>query len=408
MREINESRFTLPLVIVSGIPAGDSGTGRLVAHLQERIFELAGKRIKLVSRPERPALWQIQLWLRNKAYRNCMRELLRYILLLARFWYGLSCVWVNNNHKLILLHPQNLGYRLALQLLESRKHASLIYLLDSSFFCIASYNHLKGDNSSCLRCIEHGFDQVAKNECKPFPLLDWTALKFAPRLLELVGSGRVNVAAQSRRQAELAQRHFGLKDLPRVIGLWTQDWDELFSEWVNLSSNTVPTAYSWDVLFHGHCVDAKGASWTAKVAELSPEIRFMFPFSKPDWFAAPANCSFRPCTWESGLYDEIKKSRFVIVPSLWSAPIEGALVKSIVCANAVVVVDNRTSFCDELPEGVVLKLSADPMTGAEELKRACASNWSPNTDVRAQWINEFALKKINFVSDLIEAALVVQ
>ena len=393
------------IVVVSGIPVGYSGTGRFLAHLQERMEELTGKRIKLVSRPDPLNQGQINLWMQNKDYLPALREILTYKFKMGRFWLGIFSVWLRRNQKMILLHPQNLGYRLALRLIESRANPSLIYLLDSSFFCLVSYNHLKGENGSCLGCIEHGFDQIEKNGCKPFPQPYWTALEFAPRLQELVKAGRVKVAAQNARQAELAQRQFGLAALPRVVGLWTQDWDEVFSEKSWHSSVGTSTDYSWDVLFHGNCLDAKGANWTASVAAQCPELRFMFPFHKPDWFVDSINCKFVPCTWESGLRDEIRKSRFVIVPSLWSAPIEGALVKSIACAVAVAVVDNPTSFCDELPEGVVLKLSAHPSAGARELMRACENGWLPDTDIKARWLSEFAKSKDSFVPDLLEIAL---
>ena len=391
------------LVVVSGIPAGDSGTGRFVAHLQERMNALVGRRIKLIARPERPATWQIRLWLRQRAYRQVVVEFVRYAWLLSRFLWGVSLVWMKRNQRLVLLHPQNLGYRLTLSLLETRTRPSLIYLLDSSFFCIASYNHLKGESGPCLRCLELDFNEVARNGCKPFPRLDWTALEFAPNLQRLVKSGRVNIAAQNQRQAKLAQMHFELPSLPRVIGLWTQDWDAVFAE-KSWRSDVPPMTYVWDVLFHGHCLDAKGASWIAGVATRCPELRFMFPFPKPAWFSAGENCIFVPCSWESGLREEIGKARLVVVPSLWSAPIEGALVKSIVWAAAVAVIGNPTSFCDELPEDVVLKLPADQVAGAERLRRACQA-WRPDVGARERWIEKFARMKDGFVPDLLSAAL---
>lgn len=405
MRNAIDPELASHLVVVSGIPAGDSGTGRFVAHLQVRMVELVGNRIKLITRPERPALWQIRLWLRNKAYKFAASEVIRYGFLLWCFWWGVSRLLLRRGRRLILLHPQNVGYRLALRLIESRKTPSLIYLLDSSFFCVMSYNHVQGENGSCLRCLELGFDQIAKNGCEPFPRPDPFATKFAPRLQDLVKAGRVKVAAQNLRQAELAQRHFGLLSCPPVIGLWTQDWDDVFSGKAGLSAYEAPAAYSWDVLFHGHCLDAKGASWTARVAAQCPELRFMFPFPKPDWFEAPANCSFVPCTWESGLLDQLGRSRFVIVPSLWSAPIEGALVKSIACARAVVVVNNPTSYCDELPDGLVLKLSATPDAAAAGLRNAVESDWRPDVDIKVHWLAGFAKNKLSFVPELLDAAL---
>lgn len=405
MRSAIDSELASNLVVISGIPAGDSGTGRFVAHLQARMAGIVGNRIRLISRPERPALWQIRLWLKNKAYKFAASEIIRYGFLLGRFWCGVSLVLLKPDRRLVLLHPQNVGYRLALRLLESRKAPSLIYLLDSSFFCLVSYNHLQGETGPCLRCLEFGYDQIAKNGCKPFPRPDPAATAFAPGLEELVKAGRVKVAAQNLRQAELAQRQFGLPSCPPVIGLWTQDWDEVFSGDAELTPDEAPAEYSWDVLFHGHCLDAKGASWTAKVAAQCPELRFMFPFPSPDWFEAPANCSFVPCTWESGLRDELGRSRFVAVPSLWSAPIEGALVKSIACARAVVVVNNPTSYCDELPDSLVLKLSATPEAASAELRHAVENDWHPDADIKVDWLAGFAKNKLSFVPGLLDAAL---
>ncbi|MHB8981048.1 hypothetical protein [Thiobacillus sp.] len=405
MRSTFDPKLASNLAVISGIPAGDSGTGRFVAHLEARMAELAGNRIKLITRPERPALWQIRLWLRNKAYKHTVHELVRYGFLLGKFWAGVTLVWLRHGQRLILLHPQNAGYRLALRLLESRKEPPLIYLLDSSFFCVVSYNHLQGENGSCLRCIDFGFGQMAENGCQPFPRPDPGAIGFAPRLRELVKAGRVKVAAQNLRQAELAQRHFGLTSLPPVVGLWTQDWDEIFSGKTAPMTNEVAPAYSWDVLFHGYCLDAKGASWTAKVAAQCPELRFMFPFARPDWFEAPANCSFVPCSWERGLREELGRSRFVAVPSLWSAPIEGALVKSIACARAVVVVNNPTSYCDELPDGLVLKLPWTPAAAAVELRHAIEGDWRPDAKVKSSWLAGFAKGEQGFVPNLLDAVL---
>lgn len=395
--------------VVSGIPADSSGgTGRLVAHLHEQVKGLAPDRIELIARPERLTRWQLVLWLREKAYWQVVAELLRYVVSLGRFWWGICRVFFEKNRRLILLHPQNLGYRLTLRLIESRSSPPLIYLLDSSFFCIASYNHLRGEHRPCLRCLEHGFDEVKNNSCLPFPRPDWSALAFAPRLLELVKAGRVNIAAQNMRQAELAQRHFGLPERPRVVGLWTQDWDDVFAELSIPSGGRVSQSqYSWDVLFHGHCLDAKGTSWVAEVALRCPELRFMFPSVKPDWFNAGDNCNFVPCSWESGLKDEIRRARFVVVPSLWSAPIEGALVKSIVYAEATLVVDNPTSFCDELPEGVVLKLSADPVAGAEDLRHALRADWRPDATSRTDWVRNFTKNKACFAPSLLRSASAV-
>jgi len=391
------------IVVVSGIPAGDSGTGRLISHLRERMGELVGDRLRLVARPERPARWQIQLWLRNRQYRYMTREVLRYAGRYAGFVWGLTLTRLKRDRQMILLHPQNLGYDLALRLLGSRRRTPLVYLLDSSFFCVSSYNHLAGGSGACLRCLELGYGQVAANGCRPFPRPDPRALRFAPALQALVKAGQVRVAVQNQRQAGLAQRHFELPELPPATGLWTQDWDGVLGAEAMPPVPSFPGGYAWDVVFHGHSLDAKGARWTAAVAALCPELRFMFPFPRADGFEATENCTFMPCSWESGLREEMEKSRFVVVPSLWSAPIEGSLVKSIVTAEAVVVVENATSFSDELPDGLCLKLPTDHDAAARALRAAYERGWRPDREVRLKWIADFSSLKQSFVPDLLAA-----
>lgn len=404
MRAECASQSAPSLVIVSGIPAGESGTGRFVAHLQACLTDLRNIRISVVSRPERPPRWRMQLWWHEKAIKELVRAGVSYGLYWAKFWVGVAVVRLRRRQRIVLLHPQNLGYKLALNLLESRISPSLLYLLDSSFFCLVSYNHLRGENKACLQCIDIGFKARDRNQCRPFPRADSAAVSFAPRLKELVSLGRVRPLAQNRLQAELAKRHFDLAQLPAIIGLWTSDWDDVFSGGGGPYSIDGAGALSWDVVFHGHCLDAKGASWTASLASQCPELRFMFPFARPAWFEAPPNCAFLPCSWESGLALQIRKSKFVAVPSLWSAPIEGALVKSIAYGSAVVVVENPTSFCNELPDGLVLKLPADCHEAAMVMREAIMTDWRPNEAVKAEWLREFARTKDRFVQRLLDAA----
>lgn len=320
---------------------------------------------------------------------------------LLNFWIQIVLLLIKKEKNLILLHPQNLGYSLSLRLLESREAPALIYLLDSSFFCAASYNYIPGENAPCVRCIDFGFDERLKNGCRTFPRNDSYVTQFGPRLKMLVNSGRVRIAAQNLRQAELAKRHFQLAVQPPAIGLWTRDWDGVFLPRFNRVGLLPSAEYTWDVLFHGHCLDAKGASWTLKLAQNCTGLRFLFPFTKPDWLEAPANCSFTSYSWEDGLVDQIRSSRYVAVPSLWSAPIEGALVKSIACARAVLVVDNKTSFSDELPDGLVLKLPCSPSDAALALINSIKNNWSPDSNARNRWLESFSDSRSAFVTNLL-------
>ena len=57
--------------------------------------------------------------------------------------------------------------------------------------------------------------------------------------------------------------------------------------------------------------------------------------------------------------EAVHEAALVCVPSLWSAPAEGALIKSRAVARAVAVVRNDTALASELPDELVLKLSPD-------------------------------------------------
>lgn len=386
-------------LIVSGIQPGDSGTGRFVAYLEEQINSHLDLNIILVGRPDRLALWQMQSLFQRKLFTKLCGSVVKYFAQLGKFWGHLFFYGVLQRRNLILLHPQNLGYSLSLFLLKYRANAGLLYLLDSSFFCISSYNHVEGENKACIRCIDFGFNEIKLNNCKPFPRLDSRAIKFTAELKALVQGGRVRIAAQNENQAKLAKKHFQLEHLPSVVGLWTKDWDSLYN--FGLRSKNLEQL-EWDVLFHAHPIDAKGVMWVIELAKNCKNVKFFFPFPRPNKLPILKNCTFLPCNWESGLRDQILKSRFVIVPSMWSAPIEGALIKSILVSRAVLVVENQTAFCDELPDNLVLKLSPSIEKAIPMLQNAVDMNWAPKDEVIKVWKSNFHVNRENCFSSLLK------
>ena len=73
-------------------------------------------------------------------------------------------------------------------------------------------------------------------------------------------------------------------------------------------------------------------------------------------------------TWESGLQDYVVNAKVVIHPSQWSAPIEGALIKSAKLNSNVATVS--TLFGYEAEANTIrnhIRLSPDPHRGALQL-----------------------------------------
>ena len=168
-------------------------------------------------------------------------------------------------------------------------------------------------------------------------------------------------------QQRLLQKNFGLDANVIVTGM-NSDFDVLthHEQSNHLRKKTV--------VFHANPLAAKGVDWTIELAKQLPDFEFIFPFDRNDLpeFLIPKNCSFASMSWETGLKELISESEYVICPSLWSAPIEGALIKSIVFGNKVLVVDEISAFQNDLKSIADLNLIRLPQSvsdSAEILQR---------------------------------------
>ena len=375
------------------MPPGDSGTGRLVSFLLSNLgSDKAEVKVSWIIKPDEtaPVRHAGDILINRQIQRFYT---LRYSLQLTSFWLKILFVLSRRNRRVLIIHPQSIGCDLTLRIMSTRAVPSYLYLLDSSYFCPVSYNHIKGENTPCLRCQGGSFSQVQAHDCKPFPRWGKDAYRYAPELSKLVAEGKVVLLAQTKTQAEQAKDHFRLDHLPDIVGLWASDWEDSFTYFYRKVNVVESGPYEWDVVFHANCLRAKGFLWMISVAKSCPLLRFMFPFTRPSWAETPSNCSFIPCTWDTGLKDHLVKSRFVAVPSIWSAPIESALIKSIAMARAVIVVKNQTGYMKELPENLILKLPPDPLEASHELVAAINKGWSPDYSTRKNWLDKFVAEQ---------------
>jgi len=305
----------------------------------------------------------------------------------------------------ILLHPQSIGGRWCLDLIRRRRQPTWIYLLDSSFFCIRSYNHLATEHDACVRCLGGAWSAAQAHDCRPYPAGHDCGLSFLEELRTLAATGRVRFMAQNPGQATLAERHFGpLWPVP-VVGMWTIDLAEAFDETLRPRPGR-PAAEPYDVVFHGGDHPAKGFGWALDVARRLPASRFLFPMawrSGAGWGERPANCDFVPMTWESGLEDAVGAATVTLVPSLWSAPVEGALVKSIVVGRAVAAPDVVSGFVADLPAGVVRLLDRSPAAAAAQLRESIAAGWRPEAAAFAAWKSRFEADNSALLATMLRA-----
>lgn len=380
------------MIILSGIAASRrDGTGRLLRELvRERDakrlnvrFVFLGNRVNILrSRLLRNPLafgWQV--------LRHHGRRLLRHMLMRQTA--------VIRTPRVLVIHPQEMGMRWLDNLISRRGRSGMVtelFVLDASFFCIRSYNHLDGEAGACLLCLRDGPAAAKRHHCRPFPISDPWATTFVCRLRDHARSGRVAFWTQTDGYRKLIEQFAGGPVSARVVGLWTDDFNDLEARFLDVP----PVA---DVVYHGSWHDAKGANWALSLATAMPERTFLFPCRKPAAVAAPANAVFRPLSWDSGLAEQVQATQLCLVPSLWTAPIEGALVKSIAHAPATAVVAVPFTFQEELPDGLVLRLPADVKHAAAVLRRN--ESWRPDPALRESWIRSFTVANGNILERLV-------
>jgi hypothetical protein len=383
------------MLILSGMKPDRTGVGRLMSCLVEEAAARPAGDVRIHCRPfwKRP----LDLLRRGRIFRS------------LGAWYGdrqwqrlLDEPSIRNAQPLVLIQPQTLGIAWCEKLLERRRLPTWLYLMDSSFFCVRSYNHIDGEHAACTRCIGGRWQWAAQLGCGPWPIADAATGRFLERLREWLMAGQVRCLVQNERQAELIQAHCSGRAVTQVVGLWTSDLDCGPAERQEISPHDRPT-----VVFHGASIAAKGAAWAIEVARHCPQIDFHFPFRPrqlPGVAAEPpANAKFAPLTWETGLAEQVAAATLVLVPSLWSATMEGALLKSIMTARAVAVVEEATAYSSELPAGLVLRLPGDPCQAAQQLAAAVARRWQPHAQLRANWVAKFQRENRHVLDRLIAA-----
>jgi hypothetical protein len=381
------------MLILSGMKPDGTGVGRLMTCLVAEAAARPAGDVRILCRPT----WKKPFDLLRRGRIGESLSAWRG----EREWQQLlSEPDVRNAEPLVLIQPQTLGVSWCEKLIASRRLPVWLYLMDSSFFCLKSYNHIEGEHSACTRCLGGRWQWAASLGCRPWPIADAATGRFVERLREWMIAGHVRCLVQNERQAELIQSHCGGRAVTRIVGLWTSDLDTNPSRPSVVSQNERPM-----VVFHGTSVAAKGATWAVEVARHSPQLTFLFPFKSRQLKLAsgelPPNLRFEPMTWETGLANEVAAAAIVLVPSLWSATMEGALLKSIVAARAVAVVDEPTAYSSELPVGLVLRLAGDPCQAAQQLTAAAASRWTPDVRLRADWISQLERANRNLLKRII-------
>ncbi len=349
--------------LISGIGPGSTGVGRLLNYL----IPLATKYGYTIIFPS--TRHSVKLLLQEKKYLEIFLEMTRRYFGKIMFFIKVKNI---KDAEVLYIHPNTIGYNLLFELIN-RNTINKIFIMDNSFFCIKAYNFI---NDECVICL----NDISKidNSCMPITqgLSKSKAIEDIEKFLKY--SADLDFFVQNRMQKLLIKKRFGETTKVSVIGMNTGEFDEKSFQG-NKDINKI--------VFHGSMEKAKGFEYALKLAEKLPQYKFIFPLENINNIKLN-NVEFKPCRWESGLKEEIESASLVLCTSIWSAPIEGALLKSIRHNGNVAVYTNQFGFANELPNDIVLKLSTDVNASVEKIKVFFDSKID-FTKKSNQWLDEF-------------------
>lgn len=369
-------------VLISGVAPGPSGVGRVIEFMIDN-----SKNIKFVHPPRARELSLIKSFKELNFYKFFLSvlELIRGHARNIAFKLKVNFL---SGSDIILLHPQTIGYR-NVERLISRNTVS-VYVMDNSFFCLKSYNYLTQNQKPCLLCLGGKFENAELNKCRSFPV-DYSYNEYGNFVQFLRFNYRkVNFLVQSDGQLELLKMQFGVDIRYTMVGLLTSDLFESPDEW--RFDDVTP----YDIVFHGDQSLAKGSHYVLQIATLLKDYSFLFPFSAPEGIDVPSNVTFSKMNWRTGLKDYILRSKLTFCPSIWSAPIEGSVMKTLKLGVPLALYDAPYGFCHEIPSDVVLKLSGDLEKDCLLLQQFLKND--TNYTIRDS-SKKFALKKLSEMSD---------
>lgn len=307
---------------------------------------------------------------------------------------------------IVILHPQKIGYDLVVDLIEFNN--VFWYVLDNGFFCIQSYNHRKGMMDCCLDCLgTTDFRAATKHSCSSFPekMQSSINIEFLKKIYQL--KEKIVFLAQNEQQKELLKEHFGAINC-FVVGLCVSDFSLDC-----LNGDQAEDGY--DIVYHGHASEAKGFLFALMIAKNMPGVSFLFPVNVKNRIVDFShlqkllpNVEFKDITWDTGLSDEVRRAKVVLVPSLWSAPIEGALIKSMVVNGMVASPKVRFSHVSEINSDTLLFLDAHCLNSSISCLNEVLRNSKKRNEFRERafdWVRGFAARTGSMMEDIKETVV---
>jgi len=280
------------------------------------------------------------IWILNRFLIIFFKNLYKFYLTLLLKFFSVN--------KLVIFHAQTISYKLSALLLLNSKDIEF-YILDTNFFCKKSYNEYLG--KPCFRCFEF-FNPF--QDCNHHPYysndIDYKkfidAIKYSEKKITFIvqtkGYEKLLINKYPLAKVKiLKMKHDGL-----IYNNQKQNW--------NIKNDKILN----DFFFHAHLTNPKGLKYFLELSKKMSDKKFILPGYK-EFSELTNNVVIKKISWGEVFIEELKKSKIILCPSVWTYPVESALIKSMLLKKAVAIIDIQNSFSKEIPNDCVIKLKGE-------------------------------------------------
>ena len=400
--------------IICGIPPDNTGVGRVMKYIvknNKKEFNVIFP--KKIFYPKNG----LRILIKRKHYFKFIKFYFksRYSRIINKTIFNIKLNYLKSKN-IIIIHPQTIGFKNVIKLIE--KNNIFIYIMDCSFFCVKSYNHIENSFEPCFLCLGGNYEFAKKYNCKPFPI-EYKLNENIIFLKKIKGlSNSINFIAQNPSHSNLIKKHFGNDIKVYTVAIFAGDYikNKKIINKKNKDVEQVDNKFNIDFVYHGAAIEAKGLLYVINIASRLKQYTFLIPASysrckkvlgqKLKEKNIIKNIIFKDITWESGLKDYVTNSKVILCPSLWSEPSAGALIKSFIFNGVVALIPSKYSFVNDLPDNIYYKLDVNnfnkSIKGLMEL--ICNDNLRANLKKDSQkWANvylkenKFLVKKLAYI-----------
>lgn len=263
--------------IICGIPPDNTGVGRAIKYIinnNKKEFNVIFP--KKIFYPENG----LRILIKRKHYLKFIKFYFksRYSRIVSKLIFNIKLNYLNSKN-IIIIHPQTIGFKSVIRLIE--KNNIFIYIMDCSFFCVKSYNHIENSFEPCFLCLGGNYEFAKKYNCKPFPVeykLNENII-FLKNIKKL--SNKINFIAQNPSHLNLIKKHFGKDIQIYTVPIFADDYIEnkKIINKKNKDVKQIDNKFNIDFVYHGAAIEAKGLLYVINIASRLKQYTFLIPAS---------------------------------------------------------------------------------------------------------------------------------